>query len=127
MTEQAWMEIRERPAGAVAVVDVIGRMVLTEGEIDSLLRDRVADLIGHGHRQIVVNLSQVTQVDTSGLKQLLAAHLAVTRLGGHLRLANPTKRIRDLLGITRLNTLFEIFDTEQAAIESFPAGSDLKT
>lgn len=126
MTDQDWMTIRERPAGAVAVVDVIGRMVLTEGDIDSLLRDRVADLIAQGHQHIVVNLSQVTQVDTSGLKQLLAAHLAVTRLGGHLRLANPTKRIRDLLGITRLNTLFEVFDNEQAAIDGFAAGSDLK-
>ena len=127
MTEQDWMEIRQRPAGAVVIIDVIGRMVLTEGEIDSLLRDRVADLIGQGHRQIVVNLSQVTQVDTSGLKQLLAAHLAVGRLGGHLLLANPTKRIRDLLGITRLNTLFEIFDGEQAALDSFAARSGLKT
>jgi anti-sigma B factor antagonist len=121
MTEHDWMEIRHRPAGGVAVIDVIGRMVLTEGEIDSLLRDRVADLIAEGHRHIVVNLSQVTQVDTSGLKQLLAAHLAVTRLGAHLRLAHPTKRIRDLLGITRLNTLFEIFESEQAALDSFAA------
>jgi anti-sigma B factor antagonist len=127
MTEQEWMEIRQRPAGEIVIIDVIGRMVLTEGEIDSLLRDHVSDLITHDHRQIVVNLSQVTQVDTSGLKQLLAAHLAVTRLGGHLLLANPTKRIRDLLGITRLNTLFEIFETEQAAIDSFAARSNLKT
>jgi anti-sigma B factor antagonist len=127
MTEQEWMQIRERHAGTVAVVDVIGRMVLTEGEIDSLLRDRVADLITQGHQNIVVNLSQVTQVDTSGLKQLLAARLAVNRLGGHLRLANATKRIRDLLGITRLNTLFEIFDSEQAAIDSFATRSDAKT
>jgi anti-sigma B factor antagonist len=121
MREQDWMQIRERPAGGIAVIDVSGRMVLAEGEIDSLLRDRVAELIAEGQRHIVVNLSQVTQVDTSGLKQLLAAHLAVSRLGGHLRLANPTKRIRDLLGITRLNTLFEIFDTEQAALDSFAA------
>jgi anti-sigma B factor antagonist len=127
MTEQEWMEIRQRPAGAIMIIDVIGRMVLTEGEIDSLLRDHVSNLIAQGHRQIVVNLSQVTQVDTSGLKQLLAAHLAVTRLGGHLLLATPTKRIRDLLGITRLNTLFEIFDTEQAAIDSFAARPNLKT
>ena len=118
MTEQQSMEIRVRTVGEVAVLEVTGRMVLTEGETDSLLRDRVADLIAQGHRHIVVTLSQVTQVDTSGLKQLLAAHLAVTRLGGQLRLANPTKRIRGLLGITRLNTLFEMFDSEQAAIDS---------
>jgi anti-sigma B factor antagonist len=121
------MEIRERESGHVAVIDVIGRMVLTEGEDESLLRDRVADLLGDGRKQIVVNLSQVGQVDTSGLKQLLAAHLAVTRRGGRLRLASPTRRIRDLLGITRLNTLFEIFETEQAAVESFAAEPDVKT
>ena len=123
MTEQQSMEIRVRTVGEVAILEVTGRMVLTEGETDSLLRDRVADLIAQGHRHIVVTLSQVTQVDTSGLKQLLAAHLAVTRLGGQLRLANPTKRIRGLLGITRLNTLFEMFDSEQAAIDSFTARS----
>jgi anti-sigma B factor antagonist len=121
------MEIRERESGRVAVIDVLGRMVLADGESDSLLRDRVMELLEQGRQQIVVNLSQAGQVDTSGLKQLLAAHLAVTRRGGHLRLANPTKRIRDLLGITRLNTLFEIFDSEQAAIESFAGGPDLQT
>ena len=121
------MELREREAGLVAVIDVIGRMVLTDGESDNLLRDRVADLMDQGRQQIVVNLSQAGQVDTSGLKQLLAAHLAVTRRGGQLRLASPTKRIRDLLGITRLNTLFEIFDSEHAAIESFAGGSNVKT
>ena len=126
MTDQEWMEIRERPVGAVTVVDVIGRMVLTEGEIDALLRDRIAELIARGRQDIVVNLSQVAQVDTSGLKQLLAAHLVVARLGGHLRLANPTKRIRDLLAITRLNSLFELYDTEQAAIDSFAANADVK-
>jgi anti-sigma B factor antagonist len=126
MTERDRMEIRERSAGPVAVVEIIGRMVLSEGEGDSLLRDLVADLMAQGRNQVVVNLSRVTQVDTSGLKELLAAHLAITRLGGHLRLANPTKRIRDLLGITRLNTLFEIFDTEQAAVASFAPASDLK-
>ena len=113
------MDIRERWSGDVAVVDVAGRMVLSEAESDSILRDRVSSLIDEGRGDVVVNLSQVTQVDTSGLEQLLAAHLAATRRGGRMRLASPTKRIRDLLGITRLNTLFEIYDTEQAAIESF--------
>jgi anti-sigma B factor antagonist len=121
------VEIREREAGRVAVIDISGRMVLTDGESDSLLRDRVAELVTQGRQHIVVTLSHVTQVDTSGLKQLLAAHLAVTRRGGQLLLANPTKRIRDLLGITRLNTLFEIFDSEQEAIQSFAAGPDLQT
>jgi len=119
MAEQEWMQIRERSAGGVPVVDVAGRMVLAEGESDNVLRDRVTEILAQGRRNIVVNLSQVTQVDTSGLKQLLAAHLAISRGGGRLCLASPTKRIKDLLGITRLNTLFEIYDSDQAAIDSF--------
>lgn len=121
MTERNGMEIRERNEGGLVIIDVVGRMVLTEGENDSLVRDRVLELIDEGRLHAIVNLSGVTQVDTSGLKQLLGAHLAVNRRGARLLLANPTRRIRDLLAITRLNTLFEIFDTEAAAIESLSA------
>jgi anti-sigma B factor antagonist len=121
MTERYGIEIRERREGHVVVVDLVGRMVLTEGESDSLLRDRVLGLVDEGHLQVIVNLSQVAQVDTSGLKQLLSAHLGMSRRGARLVLANPTKRIRDLLAVTRLNTLFEVFDTEAAAIDGLGA------
>lgn len=127
MTERDGMEIRERRAGTVVIIDVAGRMVLTEGESDSLLRDRVLELAGDGIVHVVVNLSQVVQVDTSGLKQLLSAHLSASRRGARLVLANPTRRIRDVLAITRLNTLFEVFETEAAAIESLAAGSGAQT
>jgi anti-sigma B factor antagonist len=116
------MEIRERRVGGIAVLDVIGRMVLGEGERDSLLRDHALDLLAQGQQHIVLNVSQVTQVDTSGLKELLAAHFAVTRGGGHLRLASPAPRVRDVLAITRLNSLFEVFDTEEDAIDGIAAG-----
>lgn len=121
MTVRSGMEIRERHEGGLVIIDVVGRMVLTEGEDDSLLRDRIVGLIDKGRLHVIVNLSRVTQVDTSGLKQLLGAHLALSRRGARLLLANPTRRIRDLLAITRLDTLFEIFDTEAAAIESLTA------
>lgn len=124
MTAQEWMEIRERSASGIPVVDVTGRMVLNDYESDSLLCDCVTEIFEQGRPDIVVNLSRVTQIDTSGLKQLLAAHLAISRRGGRLILASPTTRIRDVLGITRLNTLFEICDSDQAAIDSVTTKRD---
>jgi len=113
------MQIRERASGDVAILDVVGRMVLSERESDALFRKTVADLLSVGRRQLVINLSQVTQVDTSGLTALVSAHLSASTRGGSLKLVNPTRRVRDLLGITRLNTLFEVFDGEDDAIASF--------
>ena len=113
------MQIHERAAGNVAILDVSGRMVLSERTSDVLFRTTIADLLSVGRRQLVVNLSQVTQVDTSGLTALVTAHLTAAKGGGALKLVNPTRRIRDLLGVTRLNTLFEVFDNEDAAIASF--------
>ncbi len=121
MTERNGMEIRERRTVTVVVIDVTGRMVLTEGESDSLLRDRILALVDEGILHVIVNLSEVGQVDTSGLKQLLSAHLTASRRGARLLLANPTRRIRDVLAITRLNTLFEVFETEADAMESLAA------
>ena len=113
------MEIRHRVVGGVAVIDVVGRMVLGEPANDTRFRSAVADQLSAGHGQLVVNLSQVTQVDTSGLTALVTAHLSAAKRGGALKLADPIKRIRELLDITRLNTLFVVFDTEDEAIKSF--------
>ena len=114
------MQIRERSVGDVAVLDVVGRMVLSERASDSLFRNTISDLLSIGRRQLVVNLAEVSQVDTSGLTALVTAHLTAAKRGGALKLVNPPKRVRDLLGITRLNTLFEVFDSEDQAIASFP-------
>ena len=113
------MEIRQRVVGDVAVIDVVGRMVLGERTNDTLFRSAVAEQLSAGNGQLVVNLSQVTQVDTSGLTALVTAHLTAAKRGGALKLANPIKRIRELLDITRLNTLFDVYDTEEAALASF--------
>jgi len=113
------MEIRQRVVGDVAVLDVVGRMVLGERTNDTLFRNAVAEQLSAGRLQLVVNLPEVTQVDTSGLTALVNAHLTATKRGGGLKLANPTRRIRELLEITRLNTLFEVFDTEDLAVASF--------
>ena len=113
------LEIHERSAGDAVVLDVVGRMVLSERASDLLFRGTIADLLTMGRRQLIINLAQVTQVDTSGITALVTAHLTTTKRGGSLKLVNPTKRLRDLLGITRLDTLFEVFDSEDAAVASF--------
>lgn len=118
MTERGVMQIRERQEGPCPVLEVTGRMVLTEGEGDNALRDLVLERAGDAAGAVIVNLAGVTQMDTSGLKQLLSAHLALNRRGGHLLLAAPSKRIRDLLAVTRLNTLFHVFESDAAALES---------
>ena len=115
------MQIRERNVGDISVLDVVGRMVLSERASDSLFRNTIADLLSTGRRQLVVNLAEVSQVDTSGLTALVTAHLTAAKRGGALKLVNPPKRVRDLLGITRLNTLFEVFENEDQAIASFPS------
>lgn len=117
------MEIRQRVVGDVPVIDVIGRMVLGERTNDALFRNTVAEQLSAGKGQLIVNLSQVTQVDTSGLTALVTAHLSAAKRGGALKLANPIKRIRELLDITRLNTLFTVFDTEDEAVASFRGDS----
>jgi anti-sigma B factor antagonist len=121
------MEIRERSLGPVLILDVIGRMVLEEGENDRQLRDKVIERIAAGDRRIVVNLSQVSQIDTTGLTALVAAHLAAARRDARLGLANLTNRIHMLLGVTRLNTLFHVFETEEDAIAAGVAGSGTAT
>ena len=113
------MEIRERVLGNVAVIDVIGRMVLGDRASDTLFRSRVADLLAAEKPRVIINLEQVTQVDTSGLTALVTSHLTAAKRGGALKLVNPTGRVRELLGITRLDTMFEVFDSEKQAAASF--------
>ena len=113
------MEIQQRLVGDVAVIDVIGRMVLGERTNDTLFKSAIAEQLAAGRGQLVVNLSQVTQVDTSGLTALVTAHVTAAKRGGALKLADPVKRIRELLAITRLNTLFDVFDSEDSALASF--------
>jgi anti-sigma B factor antagonist len=114
------MEIRERVLGDIAVLDVIGRMVLGgDRASDTLFRSRVTDLLAAEKPRVIINLEQVTQVDTSGLTALVTSHLTAVKRGGALKLVNPTGRVRELLGITRLDTMFEVFDSEKLAVASF--------
>ena len=113
------MEIRERAVGAIVVLEPVGKLALIEGQSDNLLKDTIGRLMQQGCRQFMLDLAQVSQVDTSGLAMLVVAQVTVAKRGGHIRLLNPTRRLRDLLAITRLNTILEVFDNERDAVASF--------
>jgi anti-sigma B factor antagonist len=113
------MQISERAVGDVMVVDVKGKITLGEG--DELLKDKVNSLINQGQRKIVLNLADVPYLDSAGLGEVVRAYTTVSRQGGSLKLLNLTKRITDLLAITKLLTVFETFDSEDEAVRSFSA------
>jgi anti-sigma B factor antagonist len=95
---------------------------MTLGEGDELLRDKVNSLVQQGQRKIILNLSDVPYIDSAGLGEIVRTYTTVSRQGGSLKLLNLTKRIQDLLAITKLLTVFETFENEQDAIKSFGAG-----
>jgi anti-sigma B factor antagonist len=94
-----------------------GRITLGEGSV--ILRDTIRDLVGKGQKKILLNLGDVTYIDSSGIGELVSAFTAVRREGGELKLLNLTKKVHDLLQITKLYTVFDIKDDEAAAIKSF--------
>ena len=111
------MQIEERSAGDVTVLDLKGKMTLGEG--DELLRDKINSLLQQGRKKIVLNLEGVPYLDSAGLGQIVGGYTTVTRQGGSLKLLNLTKRITDLLSITKLLTVFETYDNEADAVRSF--------
>jgi len=111
------MQIDERTVGDVLVLDVKGRITLGEG--DELLKDKVNSLLNQGHKKIVLNLAEVPYIDSAGLGEIVRTYTTVSRQGGSLKLLNLTKRITDLLAITKLLTVFETFDSENDAVQSF--------
>jgi anti-sigma B factor antagonist len=111
------MQIEERSAGDVTVLDLKGKMTLGEG--DELLRDKINSLIQQGVRKVVLNLEGVPYIDSAGLGEIVRTYTTISRQGGSLKLLNLTKRITDLLSITKLLTVFETYDTETDAVRSF--------
>ena len=111
------MQIEERAVGDVVVLDLKGKVTLGEG--DELLKDKVNSLVNQGHKKIVLNLADVPYIDSAGLGEVVRTYTTVSRQGGQLKLENVTKRIADLLMITRLFSVFETFDAEQDALKSF--------
>src|SRR5580700_1854903 len=113
------MQIEERAVGDVIVLDLKGKVTLGQG--DELLKDKVNSLVNQGHRKIVLNLADVPYVDSAGLGEIVRTYTTVSRQGGSMKLLNLTKRITDLLAITKLLTVFETFEVESDAVRSFSA------
>ncbi len=111
------MQIDERSAGDVTVLDLKGRMTMGEG--DELLKDKVNSLILQGRKKLVLNLADVPYVDSAGLGQLVQAYSTAKNHGATLKLLEPTPRLRDLLVVTTLSTIFEIYDDEAAVLASY--------
>jgi anti-sigma B factor antagonist len=98
-------------------VDVSGRITLGEGS--SALRDTLRDMVNKGHKKILLNLSDVSYIDSSGIGELVSGFTTVTNQGGSLKLLGLTKRVKDLLQITKLYTVFDVHDDEAGAIRSY--------
>ena len=111
------MQIEERAVGDVVVLDLKGKITLGEG--DELLKDKVNSLVNQGQKKIVLNLAGVPYIDSAGLGEVVRTYTTVSRQGGSMKLLNLTKRITDLLAITKLLTVFETFEAEADAVRSF--------
>jgi anti-sigma B factor antagonist len=113
------MSIKERVVGDVTILEPQGRLVLYEGETD--LKARVNELVAQGRVKIILDLKNVTYIDSAGVGSIIAKYLSVRRQGGDLKLLNLTKRSMRLMTITHLLTVFDSFDSEEAAVNSFAA------
>ncbi|HEV3214429.1 MAG TPA: STAS domain-containing protein [Vicinamibacterales bacterium] len=111
------MKIDERAAGSVKILDISGQIKFTQG--DEMLKDKIHSVVHQGSKKILVNLGGVDYVDSAGLGELVGAYTTVAKAGGTMKLLNVTKKMRDLLSITKLLTVFETFDNEQEAVKSF--------
>ena len=111
------VKLSNRQVGDVTVIDAVGRITLGEGS--STFRDSLRDLVSRGHKKLLLNLGDVSYIDSSGIGELVSGFTTVTNNGGRLKLVNLTKRVKDLLQITKLYTVFEVFDDEAAAVRSF--------
>jgi anti-sigma B factor antagonist len=111
------IQLTTRQVGDVSVIDVVGRITLGEGA--STLRESIRELVSKGNKKILLNLNEVSYIDSSGIGELVSGYTSVTSQGGVLKLLGLTKRVKDLLQITKLYTVFEVFDDEMTAVRSF--------
>lgn len=111
------MQIEERVVGEVTILDLKGKITLGEG--DEALKDKINSLIHQNRKRILLNLEDVPYIDSAGLGEIVRTYTTVSRQGGQLKLVNLTKRITDLLSITKLLTVFETFESEPDALKSY--------
>lgn len=111
------MEIQERVANDVMILDLKGELILGEG--DQRLRDKINSVLHQGHKLLLLNLEEVPYIDSAGLGEIVRTYATVNRQGGRLKLLHLGKRIRDLMSITKLLTVFEAFENESEAVKSF--------
>ena len=111
------VNLNTRQVGDVSVVDVAGRITLGEGS--SALRDTLRELVSKNQKKILLNLGEVSYIDSSGIGELVSGFTTVTNNGGQLKLLNLAKRVKDLLQITKLYTVFDVHEDEAEAVRSF--------
>lgn len=111
------MKTSTRQVDGVTIMDCSGRITLGEGSV--ILRDAVRDLLAKNQKKILLNLGEVTYIDSSGIGELVSAFTTVRNQGGELKLLNLTKKVHDLLQITKLYTVFDVKEEEASAIKAF--------
>jgi anti-sigma B factor antagonist len=111
------MKVATRQVDGVTVLDLSGRITLGEGSVT--LRDAVHDVVAKGSKHILLNLENISYIDSSGIGELVSAFTSVKNSGGELKLLNLTKKVHDLLQITKLYTVFDIWDNEASAVSAF--------
>jgi len=113
----AELNINERQAGDVTVLDMSGKITIGEGSV--ALRTAIRRLLEEGKKRILLNLSGISYIDSSGIGELVSSYTAINKEGGQLKLLNLTQKIQDLLTITKLLTVFDVYESEADALNSF--------
>ena len=111
------MKVATRQVDGITILDLSGRITLGEGSVT--LRDAVHDVLAKGQKKILLNLGEINYIDSSGIGELVSGFTSVRNAGGELKLLNLTKKVHDLLQITKLYTVFDIWDNEASAITSY--------
>lgn len=111
------LDIKERQAGDVTVLDMNGKVTIGEGSV--ALRSAIRRLLEEGKKKILLNMSGVGYIDSSGIGELVSSYTSINKDGGQLKMLNLTQKLQDLLAITKLLTVFDVYDSESEALNSF--------
>jgi|JI10StandDraft_1071094.scaffolds.fasta_scaffold67581_2 anti-sigma B factor antagonist len=115
--EDLAMKIAERQSGDITILDVQGKLLLGEG--DEIFREAVKRVVEGGRLNLVINMAEVPYVDSSGISELVRTYVTLGKRGGRMTLVSLTRRVHELLSVTRLLTVFEAFDSEEEAVDSY--------